>query len=318
MPEPSRSYLPEGESAVSVGQARAGAALVHEPPRAIACMIGGGALLTLQDAIMKWMTASYPIGEVLFLRGVFVFLPIAWLAWRAGGVRAIRPRNVKWQLARGGVVVVSAFLFFTGLSLLPLADTVAITFAGPLFVTALAPTFLGEKVGWRRWTAVLVGFAGVILMLRPGSEALRLAALLPLAGAFGGAVRDMITRRISATDTSTATLFVTTLAVTLAGLATLPFAGWRVPTAFDLGLFLAAGVVLGGAHYLMIEAFRLGEVALVAPFKYASVIWAVILGFIVWGDLPDAWMIAGATLVVLSGLYILHRETRTRRSRAGG
>ena len=272
-------------------------------------MLGGGLLLTINDAVMKWLTADYPLGEVLFVRGAFVFLPIALMVWRAGGVAVLAVHDVRGQTGRAVMVVCSSFLFIGGLRLLPLAEAIAIAFAGPLFLTVLARPMLGERVGPRRWSAVVAGFLGVLLMLRPTGEALNWAALLPLGAALTGAFRDVITRRISATDSTIAILCVTTGAVTLAGLCTAPF-GWRPLGLADLGLLALAGCLLAGAHYLMIESFRLAEAALVAPFKYATLVWATAFGFLLWGDLPDQSMLAGSALVIGSGLYILHRETR--------
>ncbi len=286
--------------------------IVAAPLRGILCMLGGGLLLTVNDAVMKWLTADYPLGQVLFLRGAFVFLPIALLTWQTGGFAALRVRNVPGQAVRAAAMICSSFLFIGGLSLLPLADAIALSFAGPLFLTALATPMLGERVGWRRWSAVLIGFAGVLVMLRPTGEALYWAALLPLGAALAGAFRDVFTRRIAVTETTIGILVVSTAAVTLAGLCTAPF-GWQPLVARDIGLFALAGLLLGGAHYLMIESFRFAEVALVAPFKYASMLWATLFGFLVWGHLPDSWMLTGSAMVIASGLYILHRETRGSR-----
>lgn len=283
-------------------------------PRGIACMLLGVVLLCLNDALIKSLTQYYPVGELLFLRGMFILPWILILAYRAGGLRSLRVNNVKGQAWRGLCVIASSFLFVTGLRYLPLADAIAISFTGPLFITALAPYALGERVGWRRRGAVLAGFLGVLIMARPGGGALQWAVLLPLGAALCGGVRDLITRRIARTETTVAVLMVTTSVVMLAGLATAPW-GWaplRVP---DLWIFAATGTLIAGAHYLMIEAFRHAEAALVAPFKYTSMVWAVLFGYLIFGDLPDAWTVAGAAVVILAGLYILHRETRRWRSR---
>lgn len=278
-------------------------------------MVIGGALLTLNDAVVKLLTAGYPIGEILFVRGLFVFIPIALIAWRMGGARSLAIRRLGAQGARAGLTVVSTFFYLIALSVMPIADVVAIAFAGPLFLTALVVPLLGEPVGWRRWTAVIVGFAGVLVMFRPGGEALRWVAMLPLAGAFLGAIRDIITRRITATvalaETSVAILCFTTIAVILAGLTTLAM-GWRLPEPGDLALLAVSGLLLGAAQYLMIEAFRLAQAGLVAPFRYANVIWAVLFGFLMWGELPGPWVVIGSALVIGSGLYIFHREMRVR------
>ena len=278
------------------------------PYKGIACMVAGGALLTANDAILKWLTGGYPVGQIMFLRGLFTFVMVAYLVWRAGGVASLKVVRFKGHLVRAGLVVGGTFMFVTGLSLLPLADAIAISFAGPLFITALAPAMLGEHVGWRRWTAVLIGFVGVLVMIRPTGEAVQWAALLPLAASLTGAFRDILTRGMAARESSVAILFISTTAVCLGGLATAPF-GWAPVTVRDIGLFALAGLVLGGAHFLLIETFRFAEAALVAPFKYANIIWAVTFGFIIWGDLPDRWTIGGAAFVICSGLYILHRES---------
>ncbi len=276
-------------------------------------MVASGALLTINDALAKLMTAHYPVGQLMFMRGVFVLLPIAFLVWRAGGTRVLRVRNPKGQLLRGITVILGSFLFVTALKLMPLADAIAITFAGPLFLTAMATPLLAETVGWRRWLAVVVGFCGVVLMLRP-TGAFQWVALLPLAVALLGAFRDIITRAMVGSESTLSILFVSTLMVTSSGLVTLPF-GWSAPTAADLAILASAGFCLSGAYYFMIEAFRWAEAGLVSPFKYATMVWAVIFGALIWGDMPDSWMISGTLIVTGSGLYILHRETRLRRQR---
>ncbi|MDA0675672.1 MAG: DMT family transporter [Proteobacteria bacterium] len=203
----------------------------------------------------------------------------------------------------------STFLFIASLRVLPLAETISITFAGPLFITALAARTLGEQVGWRRWAAVVVGFLGVLLMFRPGDAAFNWGAALALVAALSGAIRDLITRRITQTESSLSILMVTTATVALGGLATWPF-GWSPPPPGHAALLMLGGGLLGAAHFLMIEAFRWAEATLVAPFKYFTVLWAVIAGVLVWDHWPDAWMGAGMVLVVGSGLYIFHSETR--------
>ncbi len=282
------------------------------PMRGVVCMLLGVILLVLNDALIKTLTLGYPVGQLLFLRGLFVIPWVLLLATRAGGLRALRVINVRGQAWRGACVIAGSFLFVSGLRHLPLADAVAISFTGPLFITAMAPYALGERVGWRRRGAVLAGFVGVLIMARPGGEALQWAVLLPLGAALCGGVRDLITRRIARSETTVSMLFVTTSVVMLAGLATVPL-GWAPLDTADLWTFAASGVLVAGAHYLMIEAFRHGEAALVAPFKYTTMVWAVLFGYLFFGDLPDTWTLAGAAVVLLAGLYILHRETRGRR-----
>ncbi len=280
-----------------------------QPGRAIAVMLAGGFLLTVNDAVMKWLTGGYPVGQLLFVRSMFSFLFIALLLRFMGGWQSLRIGNARLHLIRSLLVVAGTFLFVNGLRYLPLADAIAIVFAGPLFITALAPAIIGEPVGWRRWLAVTIGFLGVLVIVRPGTEAMQWAALFPLGAALTGAFRDLMTRSASATESSTAMLATGTAATCLAGLCTYPL-GWAPVVAQDLGFMALSGFLMAAAHFLMIESYRYGEAALVAPFKYSNMIYAVILGFLVWGDLPDAWTWAGTALLIGSGLYILDRERR--------
>jgi drug/metabolite transporter (DMT)-like permease len=271
-------------------------------------MLASSGVLTINDAMVKWLAQTYPVGQVMSLRGIFVMgIVIAWAVSRRH-TSQLRVYNWRLQLARGGLMSLSTFLFVTALTLMPLADAIAIAFAGPILATALAALLLREPVGWRRWCAVAIGFTGVIMMMRPTPELFRLVAVVPLLAALMGACRDIVTRKMGTGGESTlAILFISTFVVTLAGLFTIPW-GWTVIRLSDLALFAGSGLLVAFAQGLMIESFRLGEVGLVAPFKYASLVWAVLLGLLVWGDLPGPWTWAGATLVVSGGLYIWRRE----------
>jgi drug/metabolite transporter (DMT)-like permease len=281
--------------------------------KAILMMVAAAGILIVNDAIAKWLTERYPVGQVLAMRGgLVVMLVYAW-AVVSGRASALRVKSWPLHLARGGLMAVSTFLFVTSLWLLPIADAIAISFAGPIFATALAALILGEPVGWRRWSAVAVGFAGVVVMVRPTPEMFRMVALIPIVAAFVGALRDIVTRKLGTGGESTLmVLIVSTSIVAFAGLLTLPF-GWVVPTPAELGLIALTSVLVAFAQGLMIESLRLGEVGLVGPFKYTSLLWALVLGLLVWGDVPGVWTLAGAALVVVSGLYIWHRETVVRR-----
>jgi drug/metabolite transporter (DMT)-like permease len=277
------------------------------PGKAIMCMLLGSAFLISNDAVLKWMTGNYHVGQLMFCRGIFIGVPLAFLIWQAGGLKSLRPVNPKGHLARAILVIIGTYLFISSLKYLPIADAVAITFAGPLFVTAMAPRLLSEQVGWRRWMAVFAGLVGIIVIMRPGGGLIQWAALLPLAASLAGAFRDILTRHMSAKESSVSLLFYTSLAVTLAGLATVPFV-WTPVSLTDWGWFALSGLMVGGAHFLMIETFRFGEAALVAPFRYSGVIWAALLGYFVWGDIPDSGTVIGISIVVAAGIYILHRQ----------
>lgn len=282
--------------------------------KGIVCMVAGGALITLSDAIMKVFAGRLPPGEILFIRNSFTLLVIALVALKIGSLLLLRPKNIRGQAARAAFLVGSAFLFVTGIEHTPLANAIAITFTGPLIVTALAVPMLGEQVGWRRWLAVAIGFVGVVVVIRPGTDAFTWGSVLILLGSAGGAMRDIITRRLCATETSLSILLISSAALALAGLATAPF-GWKPVSLSDVGLLAVSGVLVASSHYLMIESFRLAEAAVVVPFKYANVVWAVLFGYLFWQHIPDKWTFVGVAILVVSGLYILERESRLRRRR---
>lgn len=286
------------------------------PGRGIMFILIGGALVATQSAGLKWLTSDYPVGEIITIRAVFAFIPIAFIVWYSGGRPSLRISNFHAQSARALCFAASGFLWILGLRYLPLADAVSITFMSPILVTALAPFVLDEKVGWRRWAAVLTGFCGALIIAQPSGDGFRWAILLPLFAIFGAVARDLITRRIASTESSIATLTFTTAVIGAIGLVTLPL-GWITPTPTDWLIFIGIGILYGAAHFFFIEALRLAEAVIVMPFRYGNLIWAALLGFLIWGHIPDTPVILGATLVIVSGLYIAHREI-TRRSDQGG
>jgi drug/metabolite transporter (DMT)-like permease len=284
---------------------------IHAPGRGIFCLIAGSAAFVINDSIVKTMTDSLPVGQMMSIRGVVSLVIILAICAPRGLKSQLKIYNWKAQISRGILVICAAYSFMTGLVYLPIGDLVAAGFVGPLFLTALAPIFLAERVGWRRWTAVCVGFVGMLIMMRPGGGILNWALMFPIAAAMFGAIRDIMTRRMSAMESSTATLFATTFIVTLGGLLSLPV-GWQTPTWEQTGLLVISGVFVCLGQFLTIDAFRYAEAAAISPFKYVSLVWAVAIGFVFWGDIPTLNTIAGATLIIVCGLYILRRE-RVRR-----
>jgi drug/metabolite transporter (DMT)-like permease len=266
-------------------------------------------LLTVSDAMTKTLGAKFDVTQILCLRAVFMMVPIAVMTTRTGGLESLRVNRARDILLRVILFLLTTVLIATSMILLPLADAAATLFAGPLFITALAPWLLGETVGWRRWAAVIVGFVGVLIMLRPTPETIQPLALIAVAAALSSAFRDVITRKISATETTNAIMFWSTLALFIAGGARAIFV-WVQPTLMDMVLFALSGLLIGGAHYMMIESYRAAEASLVSPFKYTAILWAVALGYFFWGDTPDAFILSGSVLVIGSGLYILFRETK--------
>jgi drug/metabolite transporter (DMT)-like permease len=291
--------------------------------KGIFCLIVSGAILAFTDGLAKHLVGGLPVGEVIFLRACFVFVPVAVMIWWRGGLSALRIGNWKFQSTRALCVAITTFLFLAGTRNLPLADATAILFASPIMVTAMAPIFLGEQVGWRRWTAVLVGFIGVVLMIRPGSNPLLWSAMLILAATFFLSIRDIITRGMSGRETTTAIMVVSTAFILVCGLASWPagqftsFAGaWRLPTVEQVAIAALTGMLQGTGQYFMVTAFLLAEAVVVVPFRYFSLIFAVFYGYLLFGDVPEASMLAGAAIVIGSGLYIFEREARAGRRKA--
>jgi len=283
--------------------------------RGILCMIAGVFVLTTQDAISKWLTASYHPGEITFYRGLFSFIPIAVLASRTGGWAALKANRLGANILRGLFALVTSALIVWAFSMLPLAEALAIVFASPLILAALSGPLLGEPVGWRRWACVAVGFVGVILLTRPSTAGVEWVVLIPLGGALFSALRDITTRRLGGIDSATTIIFYTQLVAVVATAPTLliAFNGW--PDLGDWALLAVSGILIGIAHSFIIQAFLLAEAAVVAPLRYLALVYAAVLGAILWGDLPDAWAIGGSVLIAASGLYTLHRETTARRRR---
>ncbi len=280
------------------------------PGLGVACVLGNGLLLSLNDTFAKLVTEGMPVGEFILIRGLIATLLI--LGWLAATrqLGLLRVHNRRAMAVYALTMVASTHCFLNALTLMPLGDASAITFAAPIFTTALAAFLLRERVGWRRWSAVCCGFLGVLVLLAPTGQGYALTVtLLPLAVAVFVSIRDIVSRRLSATDASVAILFYNTFAVSLSSFAALPFeAAWITPDSQELLFGLAAAVLLAGAQYLIVEAYRLAELSLVMPFRYITLVFAAAAGYAVWGDVPQ-WNVAlGACIICMSGLFILHRE----------
>jgi drug/metabolite transporter (DMT)-like permease len=279
------------------------------PVRGILLMLAAVALFSFMDAVLKVLATRYPALQVTALRGAaslpFVLLP----ALLTGRWRSLVPVRWGMHLLRGLLALVMVVGFVWAVRVLSLADAYAVFFVAPLLVAALSAPLLGERVGWRRWLAVLVGFGGVLLMTRPGEGGVALIILLPLTAALLAALRDIATRQLGGLDSATTVLFWTMVVAVIGGALTLPF-GTRWPTAFDWLLFASSGILVTLSHWLTIKALHFASGAIVGPFKYLSLVWAAAIGYVVWGDVPEPVKVVGAAVVVASGLYILRRETR--------
>jgi drug/metabolite transporter (DMT)-like permease len=203
-------------------------------------------------------------------------------------------------------------LFLEALSLMPLTDIFAIVMSAPLLISALSALVLKERVTFRRWVAILIGFSAVLVMMRPGGDVTSPGALLVVGSVVVYSFAMILTRRLGSTESAGAMTFYSALVFLAVGLIAAPFS-WIQPTPIGMLLMAAIGLLAGSAQYCVIEAFRIAPPSLIAPFEYTSLLWAMLFGFLVWGDVPTALILAGAAVIIVSGIYVLHDEKATQR-----
>lgn len=282
----------------------------------IALMAVGVACLCVNDAIAKTLSAGYLPVQILFIRNLIALPIAAAIAWRIGGATALRSHRPVAHLVRGAIWVGAAVTFFTGLSLLGLAEATVLIFAAPVFITALSALVLKEHVGWRRWLAVLVGFAGVLIVVRPGSSTFQAASLYPVATAFLYAALMISARWVDARESVwTLMLYLTGAGALISALA-MPFT-WVPVRMEDLWLFVGIALFGTAGITLITQAFRLAPAAVVAPFDYTALIWATLMGWLFWNEIPDAMTYLGAAVIIASGVFIVWRESRAGKGQVG-
>jgi drug/metabolite transporter (DMT)-like permease len=276
------------------------------PLAGIGWMLLGIGIFSINDALGKWLVADYSVGELLLIRSaaaLVIMIPFIRNAGIAAFVNAPRPAL---QVARIVVSAIEVALFFWAVSYLPLADTSTFYLAAPIYVTVLSVAVLGEKTGWRRGLAVAVGFAGVVLALRPSAASFTLPALIAVSGSLFFAVSLTMTRLLR--NTAQMVLISGQLVSTLIfGAATAPF-GWVAPTLAGLSLLVLFGVLSVVALACVNHALQLAPAGVVVPYQYTMIVWAIALGYAVFGDAPDAFMLAGAAIIIAAGLYIFWLE----------
>ncbi|MEO1491179.1 MAG: DMT family transporter [Pseudomonadota bacterium] len=263
----------------------------------------------VNDTLMKAVADQVPLFQAILLRGLCATVLIVLLAWQRGAL-SYRPRGTdRGQIAWRTVGEVGATCFFlTALFNMPIANAVAIIQAASLGVTLAAALVLGDPVGWRRYTAIAVGFLGVLLIVRPGTEGFNIYSLSALVAVGFIVMRDITTRRLSRAVPGLLVTVITSVSITLAGLLATLAIGWQPVDMETLVYLVAASGFLLVGYYAGVEAMRVGDVGAVSPFRYSNLLWALILGFLVFGDLPDLMTWAGAGIIVATGLYTLHRE----------
>jgi drug/metabolite transporter (DMT)-like permease len=283
--------------------------------RGILLMCAGTAMFPFMNAAVKLLTAHYPVAEIVWARftGHLIIMLIVFLPQYRWTL--LRTRRPTVQIGRSVLMLISNMVFVMAIGRVPLATASAIGFTSPLIVTALSVPLLHESVGWRRWTAVLVGFGGALLVIRPGSGFHHPAVLLLLASALAYALYLIGTRWVSRYDNAATGIIFAALFGSLAMTVVLPFDFVMPQTLWDGLLFCCLGLFGGVGHYLIIRAFQLGPAAVIAPLGYVELIGTSTLGYLIFDNFPDLWTWVGAGVIIASGIYVAFRERRRREQR---
>ncbi|RUM99589.1 DMT family transporter [Pseudaminobacter arsenicus] len=272
-------------------------------------MVVSMAGFTTNDALIKITTADLNAGQLMFVRGLFATILITLIAWHRGALKVPRFALHPLVWLRALCEIGGTVFFIAALQHLPIANVSAVLQAVPLAVTMGAALFFGEGVGWRRWLAIIAGFIGVLIVVRPGVEGFNAYAVLVLVCVMFTALRDLVTRKL---PTAIPSLFVsvsTSLAVTLGGCALIaPLGGWQPVSGENLVLLGSAAVLILFGYQFIVLSTREGDISYIAPFRYTSLLWSILLGYWIFADMPDAAMIVGSAIIVGSGLYTLYRE----------
>ena len=270
----------------------------------ISNILVGTLFLASGEAITKMMTASYPVGQVLVVRGSVVFLVLLSLRTMFKQRLNFNVVNSRSQLMRMVFAVTASVTFVYGLSFVPLATAVTLALSGPIFTTLFAAGLLKERVSTKKWGAAIVGFVGVLVILKPQPTGFEWAMILPVVAAISGALRDVVTRSIGHTDSSWSMLWLATIGTIVVGSTDIAVSDWQPVLSPHFAFFVLSAVLLAAAHFCLSEGFRITSASTVAPFKYTHLVWASVLGYFVWGDVPNTTVVAGSMLILLSGVTI--------------
>lgn len=282
------------------------------PLRGIALLVASTVFLGTSDATSKYLSKTLPSIEIAWIRFLIFALIMIPAMMPGSPIFALRTRRPVLQIMRGAALLGSSVLFISGLRFLPIAEASATSFVSPLFVTALSIVFLGERVGLRRWLATAVGLVGVLIVLRPGTGAFHPAAFFPVVSAFAWASCLILTRLMSGQERAMVTMTYSSIIGFAILCALVPFV-WVTPTWHDILFGTIIGVASTAGQWIVVLAFRYADASVLAPFSYVQLLWVTLLGFVIFGEVPDAWTITGAAFIVASGLYTAHRE-RVRHS----
>ncbi|MER8919263.1 MULTISPECIES: DMT family transporter [unclassified Mesorhizobium] len=272
----------------------------------ILLMLAGDFMFALNDAMGKWLVASFSVGQVVLIRSIGAFIVLGPMIANQGAGRLFRMERPVLQILRVLATTVDTALFYAAVVYLPLADVMSFYMAGPIYVAALSHFLLGEKVGWRRWAAILVGFCGVLIILKPSSAAFSQSSLFALVGSIAFAFAIILSRRLRGTSDTTLVTWQTIGTLLVGGVMTI--GAWQTPSALDFGAMLLLGIVSCSAHLMITRALKLAPASTLAPLHYSLLLWAVIFGLAFFGDVPGPRILIGSAIVVLAGLFIFHRQ----------
>jgi drug/metabolite transporter (DMT)-like permease len=323
---PTKANLP----ALSIETKSSGFASLGDTPRAVMFLCAALFIFSFQDVMVKLLSDRYSAHQIVFVRAI-VALPLMFMIVHfESGLGTLATRHPFMHAIRSFIGFGAFFFYYLALATMPLTAVVAIWFTSPLFITALAVPILGEKVGWRRWSGILFGFAGAVVIVQPGSETFQPAALLPILAAACYGVSAVMGRKMGITESGSVMAFYMMitffymggiLGVILAhfGPASSPDdptwflrLPWQMPTGIEFAMLFMIGVISAIGFWLIATAYRIGNSPTVAPFEYTAMIWAIILSFLLWAEVPKPTTLLGAAMIVLSGIYVLKREAAVR------
>ena len=274
-------------------------------------MLSGALLFTLNDTLGKWLVSTYSVGQLLLIRSGAALLMLLPFLWRGGLTPLFKVERPRLQAARVLLSSAEVYAFYFAVIYMPLADAMTYWLAAPIYVAAMSPLLLGEKVGWRRWTAIFLGFCGVLIALEPSSATLTPAAIISIFGSLAFSFLLISGRMLRGTPDVTL-VFWQMIGAGALGLITAPF-DWVTPSLFDFLLLSLLGVVAMAAHVCINRSLKLADAATVVPFQYTQLFWAIVFGWIVFSDVPRMNMLIGAAIIVGAGLFIFFREQKLKK-----